>query len=405
MGIIKAAAASVGGTLADQWLEVIEPADMGAQTVMTKGVLARQGERGSNTKGTSNVITDGSVIHVGQNMMMLLIDGGKIIDYSAEPGYYTVKNDTAPSMFNGGLKESIQEAFMRFKFGGTTPQSQQVFYINLQEIKGIKFGTQSPLQYFDNFYNAELFLRTHGTYSVKITDPILFFGNVIPQSSEQVEIDDINEQYLGEFLTALNTSINQYSAQGERVSFLTSKSMELSKFMADALDNDWKQLRGLEIVSVAVSSISYDDESQKLINMRNQGAMLGDPNIREGFVQGAVAQGIQAAGSNPGGAMNGFMGVNMGGQNLAGFSQTNQAQMQQAQAQQAAENQANSWTCSCGTSNTGKFCSNCGQAKPEPAAAAKVEMKCNECSAVVNLSDGVPKFCPECGKPFVAKPL
>ncbi|MDC0825068.1 SPFH domain-containing protein [Lactococcus petauri] len=409
MGIIKAATSSLGGTLADQWLEVIEPEDMSDQTVMTKGVMVRKDDkRGSNRKGTSDVITDGSVVHVYPNMMMLLVDGGKIIDYTAEEGYYTVKNDTAPSMFNGGLKESVQEAFFRFKFGGVTPQKQEVYYINLQEIKGIKFGTATPLQYFDNFYNAELFLRTHGTYSIRITDPILFYANAIPKNQTQVEISDINEQYLQEFLTALNTSINLYSAQGERVSFLPSKSVELSKYMADTLDEEWRKLRGIEVVAVAVSSISYTDDSQKLINMRNQGAMLGDPSVREGYMQGAVARGIEAAGSNTGGAMQAFMGMGMGmnqaGDVLGQASASNQAQM--AQQEKAATKSEDTWTCSaCGTENAGKFCSNCGEKKPEAQASLKIEMACSACNAVVNLANGVPKFCPECGQPFVAKPL
>lgn len=409
MGIIKAATSSIGGTLADQWLEVIEPEDMSDQTVMTKGVMVRKDDkRGSNRKGTSDVITDGSVVHVYPNMMMLLVDGGKIIDYTAEEGYYTVKNDTAPSMFNGGLKESVQEAFFRFKFGGVTPQKQEVYYINLQEIKGIKFGTATPLQYFDNFYNAELFLRTHGTYSIRITDPILFYANAIPKNQTQVEISDINEQYLQEFLTALNTSINLYSAQGERVSFLPSKSVELSKYMADTLDEEWRKLRGIEVVAVAVSSISYTDDSQKLINMRNQGAMLGDPSVREGYMQGAVARGIEAAGSNTGGAMQAFMGMGMGmnqaGDVLGQASASNQAQM--AQQEKAATKSEDTWTCSaCGTENAGKFCSNCGEKKPEVQANLKIEMACSACNAVVNLANGVPKFCPECGQPFVAKPL
>lgn len=409
MGIIKAATSSLGGTLADQWLEVIEPEDMSDQTVMTKGVMVRKDDkRGSNRKGTSDVITDGSVVHVYPNMMMLLVDGGKIIDYTAEEGYYTVKNDTAPSMFNGGLKESVQEAFFRFKFGGVTPQKQEVYYINLQEIKGIKFGTATPLQYFDNFYNAELFLRTHGTYSIRITDPILFYANAIPKNQAQVEISDINEQYLQEFLTALNTSINLYSAQGERVSFLPSKSVELSKYMADTLDEEWRKLRGIEVVAVAVSSISYTDDSQKLINMRNQGAMLGDPSVREGYMQGAVARGIEAAGSNTGGAMQAFMGMGMGmnqaGDVLGQASASNQAQM--AQQEKAATKSEDTWTCSaCGTENAGKFCSNCGEKKPEVQANLKIEMACSACNAVVNLANGVPKFCPECGQPFVAKPL
>jgi membrane protease subunit (stomatin/prohibitin family) len=387
---------------------VIEPDNMSDSTVMTKGVKVRRNDkRGSNRKGTEDVITDGSVIHVYPNMMMLLVDGGRIIDYTAEEGYYTVKNELAPSMLNGSLKDAISETFDRFKFGGVTPQKQQVFYINLQEIKGIRFGTSSPLNYFDNFYNAELFLRAHGNYSLRITDPILFYTNAIPKNKSQVDINDINEQYLAEFLTALQTAINKMSADGERISYVPSKSMELSKYMGTVLDDSWRELRGMEIVSVAVASISYTDDSVKLINMRNQGAMLGDPSIREGYVQGSVARGMESAGSNAAGATTGFvgmgMGMNAGGGYLNQASQNNQQQMQQQQA--SAQNSADHWDCpQCGTSNTGKFCSNCGTPKPT-SDGPSLKMKCSDCGEVIDLANGIPKFCPNCGKPFKGVPV
>jgi len=407
MGIIKAATSTIGGGLADQWLEVIEPDNMSDSTVMTKGVKVRRNDkRGANRKGTEDVITDGSVIHVYPNMMMLLVDGGRIIDYTAEEGYYTVKNELAPSMLNGSLKDAISETFDRFKFGGVTPQKQQVFYINLQEIKGIRFGTSSPLNYFDNFYNAELFLRAHGNYSLRITDPILFYTNAIPKNKSQVDINDINEQYLAEFLTALQTAINKMSADGERISYVPSKSMELSKYMGTVLDDSWRELRGMEIVSVAVASISYTDDSVKLINMRNQGAMLGDPSIREGYVQGSVARGMESAGSNAAGATTGFvgmgMGMNAGGGYLNQASQNNQQQMQQ---QASAQTNADHWDCpQCGTSNTGKFCSNCGMPKPT-SDGPSLKMKCSDCGEVIDLANGIPKFCPNCGKPFKGVPV
>lgn len=408
MGIIKAAIDSVAGGLADQWIEVIEPDEMSATTVMTKGVFVRKdSKRGANKKGTSDVITDGSVIQVYPNMMMILVDGGKIIDYSAEEGYYIVENNAAPSMFSGNLKGAIAESFNRLKFGGTTPQKQQVYYINLQEIKGLKFGTSSPINYFDNFYNAELFLRAHGTYSVRITDPLLFFANAVPRDQTRVDMNDINEQFLAEFLTALQTAINQMSADGERISYVPSKSMALSHYLADILDDSWRSLRGVEIVSAAVASISYSDDSTKLINMRNQGAMLGDPSVREGYVQGAMARGMEEAGKNPNGAMSGFMGVGMGmnasGNYFGQASQTNQQQMQQQN--QAQQNSTDSWTCpQCGTENQGKFCANCGTAKPE-ANQPKLEMKCAACETIIDLSKGIPKFCPNCGKPFQGVPV
>lgn len=410
MGLIKAAAAAVGGALADQWLEVYEPDDMGDQTVFTRGVMIRKGE---NKKGTDNTVSNGSVIHVYDNQFMMLVDGGKIVDYTAEPGYYKVDNSSLPSLFNGQLKDTLKESFGRIKFGGQTPTQQKVFYINLQEIKGIKFGTRNPINYFDSFYNAELFLRAHGTYSVKIVDPLRFYAEAIPRNKDHVEITDINEQYISEFLEALQTAINQLSADGMRISFVPSKGRELSKYMSQILDEDWNQMRGMEIQAVGIASISYDDESKELINSRNEGAMLSDPAIAQGYMVKNLSQGVKDAGSNSAGAMTGFMGVGMGANAMSGmmngFSQMNPNGQPQAPVQPQQQNtndfhvggavpvqpQVQSpageaeWTCECGATNTGKFCSECGKPKP----IIQTEWTC-ACGAV---NSG--KFCSECGKP------
>ena len=320
---------------------------------------------------------------------MLLVDGGKIIDYTAEEGYYKVSNSSAPSLFNGDFGDTLKETFSRIKFGGTPSGAQKAFFVNLQEIKGIKFGTKTPINYFDNFYNSELFLRAHGTYSIKITDPIKFYSEVVAKNKEYVDISDINEQYLSEFLDALQSAINQMSVDNIRVSHVTSKSRELSQYMSRELDADWKSMRGFEVMSVGLASISYDDESKKLINMRNQGAMLSDAAVREGYVQGAMARGFEAAGSNSGGSATAFMGMGMGmnagGNFMAAASQTNAQQMERDAAKKASS--ANTWKCSCGAENSGKFCSECGSPKP----LAKEEWKCS-CGA---MNSG--KFCSECG--------
>lgn len=406
MGIIKAAADLVKGNLGDQWLEVYEAENMGDQTVFTRGVQIR---RGQNTKGTDNTVSNGSVVHVYDNQFMILVDGGKIVDYTAEPGYYTINNSALPSMLNGQFGDSLSEAFKRFKYGGQTPTKQKVYFINLQEIKGIKFGTRQPVNYFDSFYNAELFLRAHGTYSIKITNPLQFYAEAIPKNTDHVEIDEINEQYLSEFLEALQSAINQMSADGIRISFVSSKARELGKYMAGILDEEWNQMRGMEVQAVGIS-ISYNEESQKLINLRNEGAMLSDPTIREGYVQAAAARGLEAAGSNANGAMAGFMGMgmagNIGGSIVGNASSVNMAQMQMNQQAQNNMNQMNmgmgqmnqpnmnvqpqqtaGWTCSCGQVNSGKFCSNCGK----PAPSADWTCSCGQ----VNTGN----FCSNCGKP------
>lgn len=413
MGIIRAALEAVSGGFADQWLEVIEADDMGNQTVFTRGVKIRSGQ---NVKGTDDTISNGSIIHVYDNQFMMLVDGGKIVDYTAEPGYYKVDNSSMPSLFNGNLKDTVLESFKRIQYGGQTPGKQKVFFINLQEIKDIKFGTPNAINYFDDFYNAELFLCTHGSYSIKITDPIKFYQEVVPRNADRVEIEKINDQYRDEFLEALQSVINELSTKKQRISSLTSRARELGKYMSDTLDEEWRQRRGMEIVSVGIRSITYDEESKKLINTRNEGAMLSDPTIREGYVQKNMAEGLKAAGSNANGAMAGFMGMGIGMQAgngmMSNASNFNMQQMQMQQAGAAGMQQpgagamqqpgaagaagtvgaagAGEWTCACGAVNSGKFCSECGQ--PKPVVESK-EWTCS-CGAV---NSG--KFCSECGQP------
>ena len=391
MGIIKAIAGAIGGNLADSWLEVIEAGPMSDTTVFAKGVKVRNDKRSSNKKGTEDVISNGSVIHVYPGQFMMLVDGGKVVDFTAEEGYYKVDNSAAPSLFAGQLGKSVADAFSRIKFGGTPSYAQKAYFINLQEIKGIKFGTRAPVNYFDNFYNSELFLRAHGTYSIKVTNPIKFYTEAIPKNSDLVDISDINEQYISEFLEALTAAINKMSADGIRISHVASRSRELSKYMADELDADWNELRGIEVQSVGIASVSYDEDSRKLIDMRNQGAMLGDASIREGYVQGAMARGFESAGSNPGGSATAFMGMGMGmgagGSMFGAMSETNRAQMEREELKKEKAAAAGGWTCKCGNGgNQGKFCSECGARKPE-----QDTWTC-KCGAVCS-----GKFCPECG--------
>ena len=336
MGILRATGDAIKGGFGDAWLETIEPDNMGEHTVFTKGALYN---RGQNVNGTKDTVSNGSIIHVYDNQFMMLVDGGKVVDYTAEPGYYKVDNSSMPSMLNGELGASVKETFNRIRFGGGTPQKQQVFYVNMQEIKGIKFGTRMPINYFDAFYNAELFLRAHGTYSVKIVNPLQFYAEVIPRNKDHVEIDEINDQYISEFMQALQSAINQMSAEGTRISFVTSKALELGKYMAQILDEDWNKMRGMEIQAVGIASISYDEKSQELINTRNEGAMLSDPSVAQGYMVKNMSEAVKSAGANEAGAMQGFLGVGMGvnamGGMMSGLNQMNQTvQNQQGMNQQ-----------------------------------------------------------------------
>lgn len=408
MGIIRAAINSVKGGLADSWQEVIQPRPMSGTLAMVPGEKITHGTS-QNTKGTPNIVSNGSVIQVYDNQCMLLIDGGKVVDFTAEPGYYQVSNSSMPSLFCGQFGDSIKETFNRIKYGGIPSQAQRVFYINLQEIKGIPFGTSTPVNYFDNFYNSELMLRAHGTYSIKVVEPFKFYQEVIPREAvtenKSVDFADVRAQYNEEFVGALGSAINQYSADGERISFIKSKQRLIGQYMAQTLDEEWTQARGMEVFAVGMD-VSYTEDSQELINMRNKGAMLSDAAVQQGYVAANISEGLKDAGSNANGAMAGFMGMgigmNAGGNIMGGYQQNpqyrqqqptqpqQQAQPQQTPAPQAGGAAAGSWTCSCGAVNTGKFCSECGSKKPE----APKKRFCTNCGYELSANA---KFCPECG--------
>ena len=408
MGIIRAAINSVKGGLADSWQEVIQPRPMSGTIAMVPGEKITHGTS-QNTKGTPNIVSNGSVIQVYDNQCMLLIDGGKVVDFTAEPGYYQVSNSSMPSLFCGQFGDSIKETFNRIKYGGIPSQAQRVFYINLQEIKGIPFGTSTPVNYFDNFYNSELMLRAHGTYSIKVVEPFKFYQEVIPREAvtenKSVDFADVRAQYNEEFVGALGSAINQYSADGERISFIKSKQRLIGQYMAQTLDEEWTQARGMEVFAVGMD-VSYTEDSQELINMRNKGAMLSDAAVQQGYVAANISEGLKDAGSNANGAMAGFMGMgigmNAGGNIMGGYQQNpqyrqqqptqpqQQAQPQQTPAPQAGGAAAGSWTCSCGAVNTRKFCSECGSKKPE----APKKRFCTNCGYELSANA---KFCPECG--------
>ena len=416
MGIIKAAINAVTGALADTWLEVIESAPMGNNDVIVPGQAVDQKGRSQNKKGGENLVSNGSIIHVLDNQFMILVDGGKIVDYTATAGYYKVDNSALPSLFNGQFGDSIKESFSRIKYGGISSTSQRVFFLNLQEIRGIKFGTQNPVQYFDNFYESELFMRLHGTYSIKITDPFKFYMEVIPRevitnNQKFTFAMPAIQQFNDEFVSELGTAFNQYSADGFRVSHIASKTKEMGKYMADALDEDWNQLRGFQVTSVGMQPPAYDEESQKIVTerskMASQVSYLKDAANQQAYMAKSVGEGISGAGNNPGGAAIGFMGMNMAQNMGAGVmgnymqnpqygnqQQYAQPQQQQPQPQQQAPQQAahaqGGWTCECGAVNQGKFCSECGKAKPE----APKKRFCTNCGAELSPTT---KFCPECG--------
>lgn len=111
MGLIKAGLGAVGGVLADQWKEFFYCEAMDKEVMVTKGQKRISG-RSSNTKGSDNIISNGSGIAVTDGQCMIILDQGRVVEVCAEPGEFTYDASTEPSIFAGNLGQSILDTFL-----------------------------------------------------------------------------------------------------------------------------------------------------------------------------------------------------------------------------------------------------------------------------------------------------
>ena len=431
MGLIKAGTGALGGTLADQWKEFFYCDALPNDVLMKKGEK-RTGSRSSNTKGSDNIITNGSGIAVADGQCMIIVEQGKIVEVCAEPGEFTYDTSTEPSVFTGNLGQSLLETFKtigrRFTYGGDTGKDQRVYYFNTKEIIGNKFGTPSPIMF--EVTNKRIGMtrtvqvRCNGVYSYVISDPLVFYTRLCGNVKDEFTRDMIDSQLNTEFIDALQPALGSLSEQELRPAQIPAKANELKQAMNNALKQEWIDNRGISVGKIALNPITLTDEDMKKINEIEDAANIGsNPFTMAGRMTNATADAMQAAAENQAGAMSGFVGMGMVGMGQnTGFSAAQN--MYNAGAAQTAHNTPasdgwkcscgavatgnfcpecgaarpaeNGWKCSCGAVNQGKFCRNCGAKKP----AGEPLYRCDKCGWQPEDPKNPPKFCPECGDAF-----
>ena len=402
MGLIKAGLGALGGTLADQWKEYFYCEAMDKDTMVVKG-RKRTGSRSSNTKGNDNIISNGSVIAVADGQCMMIVEQGQIVEVCAEPGEFTYDTSTEPSVFSGPLGDSILETFRtvgkRFTFGGDTGKDQRVYYFNTKELIDNKFGTPNPIPFrvVDSKIglDVDVSVRCSGVYSYRIADPLLFYTKVCGNVSQDYTRDELDSQLKSEFISALQPAFAKLSDMELRPNQIVAHNTDLENAMNEALSVKWGQLRGLQVVSIALGSVTLPPEDAEMIKQLQRTAVLQNPMMAGATLVGAQADAMKAAASNEAGAMTGFMGMGMAMNAGGGMNAQNLFTMGQQQQSQQPAPAVNGWKCSCGAVVTGKFCPECGSKKPEPVQAGSWKCKCG--------ATATGKFCPECGSPKPAE--
>ncbi len=451
MGLIKAAKDAITTVLADQWREYFYCDSLSNDVLMVKGQKRVTEGRNSNTKGSDNIITNGSVVAVNEGQCMMIVDQGGIVDVCAEAGEFVYDHSSEPSLFYGDLGGSISNSFStlgrRFTFGGNTAKDQRVYFFNTKEILNNLFGTPAPIPFRvldrNTGFDFDTAVKVNGQYTFKIVDPILFYTNVCANVPDSYKKADLLVTMKSELLTSLQPALAKVSAQGVRPYELPGFSEQICILLAEALTEKWTELRGIQMVSMSINSSDIPADDKARFQKWQDTAMLRSADMQEARKTEAFASMIEktnlAGGNNGGeggtavnGAMNmmamGMMSGMMGGgmNNMMGGQQN--PQMQQMQNSQmrnpaagaapvlgwtcscgktdnrgkfcaecgAARPVSAGWTCSCGHVNQGKFCQECGKRKPEGAPL----YKCDKCGWEPEDPAHPPKFCPECGDIF-----
>lgn len=392
---------SASTTLADQWVEYFYCNTLSNDELLKKG--DKVVSSGSNTKASPNIITNGTGIAINEGQGVLIVEDGKVVEFSMEPGRFTWDDSSEPSLFSGGfqgLKDSFKTFGKRFAMGGTPGKDQRVYYVNLKEIFDNKFGSATPMPYKDPTYRG-IYIRYFGQYTIKIEDPIRFYTNVSGNVDRVYAKSDLMQQGQAEFVNALDTAIAKCSDENYQFNDLPKKQVEIAKFMNDSLDDDWRERRGIVVVSVAIEKVTPDDTSRARIEKIDDAIMMSDQRVAAGRLAEAQASAMEKAAENEGGAMQGFLGMGFaaqsGGMNtgnmFAGATQQENNPLFNGpqpveQAPVDKKPATDEWTCGkCQTVNTGKFCSECGEVKP-----SEGTWVC-ECG-----HENTGKFCNECGK-------
>ncbi len=396
MGLIKAGLGALGGVLADQWKEFFVCDAISSDVLITRGQKKVSG-RSSNTKGSDNVITDGSGIVVADGQCMIIVEQGKIVEFCAEPGQFTYNSATEPSLFTGSLGESIKATFRevgkRFTYGGEAAKDQRVYYFNTKEITGNMFGTPSPIPFrviIDERrgIDYDITLRCNGMFSFKITDPLRLYTVVAGNVEQEYTKEELIPHMKSDFINALQPAFARLSEMGVRYSSIPAHTMELCEAMNNILTAKWQNGRGLALVDVTFNALNAPKEDEDEIQRIKKSIIMSDPMLAGGYQTAGMTDAAMSAANNPNGAVNAFMGMGMAGNMMGNSAQLFQQGMQQQQNQtQQQSASAGGWTCSCGAAAQGNFCPNCGSKKPAPVAG----WKCT-CGAENNGN-----FCSNCG--------
>ncbi|MDD5923404.1 MAG: SPFH domain-containing protein [Clostridia bacterium] len=403
MGLIKSEPGALGSTLADQWKEFFYCESMDKNVMVRKGIKRVSG-CSSDTKENDNIISSGFVITVADGQCMLIVEQGKVVEVCAEPGKFIYDSSLEPSVFIGKLDKRVKETFRmvgkRFSRDNDTEKEQRVYYFNIKELIENKFNTPNPIpcRVVDSKIGLDIDALTHcsGVYSYKIADPLLFYATVCGNVEREYLCKELENQLNAKLVSELILAFGKLSELELSQNQILTHASDIEATMNETLSKSWGELRGLEIVSIAINEVTLSQKDTEIIKQAQRIATMHDPKMAATALILAQADAMKSVVSKKASAITDFVKTeiemnstdsDIDAQNLSVIGQQQTAQQLPAQG---------SWKCVCGAMEIGKFCTNCGAKKTLNSS----PYRCNKCGWEPDNLHKPPKFCAECGNPF-----
>ena len=347
MGILKAATGSVGGVLADQWLEVYVCDSMPNDVIAMRGVKKQSGNS-SNTKGEENVISDGSLVIVNDGQAAIAVDRGEIIGVFLTPGENVYHSPRSQSVFSkGGLKGLLKQSWDRFGYGGVAAVYQIIMYIDMKEHRDNAFRVNRAVNIKDrgNLTEMDISVKMSGLFSFRIVDPVLFYRNICGNANGTVKVSMVLPQLQVELSNALGIALSGLCAEGALSPTDISEATDaLSEKVAAAVTERWTAQRGFAVTSLAIEQVELPPHDMRLLQGLERDKVFTDPTMGAAHLTSAQGDAMRTAANNSAGRAAVYAPV---------MSQT------------APKADVRAWNCSCGRTNTTNFCENCGQKRPQ----------------------------------------
>lgn len=327
---------------------------------------------------------------VNESQEAILLKGGKVCDVF-QAGRHTLSTENIP----------ILNKLVNLPFGGRSPFTAEVWYINKVFSLDIKWGTSTPIQLQDPKYKIFAPVRAFGQFGIQVEDSQKFLVKIVG-NLPQFDKTNILKYFRGLYLTKAKDAISSYLVH-KNVSILEINAYldEVSSFLKERIAPTFEEY-GIGLTSFYVNDINVPEDDKAVQQLKQALAKRAEMDIvGYSYQQERSFDTLEGAATNPSSMQGGLMGAGIGlgmgvgvggtiGQQFGGIAQS----LNTSETKKCPK-------CHKDIDKNSRFCNYCGCDTEEKdniqSNINEIKIKCSSCGAVLQETS---KFCMECGKKY-----